>query len=222
MRDAIDILKDVRSEIEQRLLQCSDLYRAKVCLDQAEKDESLTWDVVLTKGIMDVFTEEDAYECFKAIRWSETNGNPVCPHCNSDVAYAYTSRRIFKCISCERVYSVTTDTLFKSRKLSYRTLLSAIIAFTSPQFNISVLQWSKNLGITYKTAHVLAHKLREAMGADAPRLRGKRYSRMEEWQWRKQMLNAKPGERAAELAVTAITHPVSEHWVGYFQPKRKP
>jgi transposase-like protein len=80
--------------------------------------------------------------------------------------YRYRTRRIFKCEACEAQFSVTTATIFASRKLAMRDLLAAIAIFVNGAKGISALQLSRDLDCQYKTAFVLAHKLREAMGAD--------------------------------------------------------
>jgi transposase-like protein len=107
-------------------------------------------------------SDEEAYETFKRIRWDD---EPYCPRCGCLALYEYRSRRIFKCKGCGSQFSVTTDTIFASRKMAYRDLLAAIAIFVNGAKGISALQLSRDLDCQYKTAFVLAHKLREAMGA---------------------------------------------------------
>lgn len=110
-------------------------------------------------------TEEEAYQRFKAIRWAGTNGKPVCPHgCNTAV-YEVRTRRIFTCKKCLRQFSITAGTIFSNPKLPMRDLLAAIAIFVNGAKGTSALQMSRLMGVGYKTAFVLAHKLREAMGA---------------------------------------------------------
>ena len=111
-------------------------------------------------------SDDEAFGMFKAIRWSDNDGEPVCPRCGCVDVYEYRSRRIFKCKGCEAQFSVTTDTIFASRKLPVRDLLAAIAIFVNGAKGISALQLSRDLDIQYKTAFVLAHKIREAMGAE--------------------------------------------------------
>ena len=111
-------------------------------------------------------TDREAYETFKQIRWAGNDGEPVCPRCGCVAVYEYRSRRIFKCKGCEAQFSVTTATIFASRKLPLRDLLAAIAIFVNGAKGISALQLSRDLDVQYKTAFVLAHKLREAMGAE--------------------------------------------------------
>ena len=80
--------------------------------------------------------------------------------------YKYESRRIFKCAGCHSQFSLTTGTIFASRKMSIRDLLAAIAIFVNGAKGYSALQLSRDLDCQYKTAFVLAHKIREALGAE--------------------------------------------------------
>ena len=111
-------------------------------------------------------SEDEAYGVFKAIRWAENDGEPFCPRCGCMAIYEYRSRRIFKCKDCQAQFSITTDTIFASRKMAYRDLLAAMAIFVNGAKGISALQLSRDLDCQYKTTFVLAHKLREAMGAE--------------------------------------------------------
>jgi transposase-like protein len=111
-------------------------------------------------------SESEARGIFRKVRWSATDGEPVCPQCGCVVCYEYASRPIFKCKACERQFSVTSGTLFSSRKLPMRDYLMAIAIFVNGAKGVSALQLSRDLNVQYKTAFVLAHKLREAMAAE--------------------------------------------------------
>lgn len=108
-------------------------------------------------------TEEAARETFKGIRWAATNGEPVCPTCGCCDVYDLTTRKIFKCSACYKQFSVTSGTIFASRKLAIRDILAAIAIFTNGAKGYSALQLSRDLDVQYKTAFVMAHKLREAI-----------------------------------------------------------
>lgn len=110
-------------------------------------------------------SDAEAYETFKAIRWSENEGQAICPRCGSVTVYEYRTRRIYKCKGCGSQFSLTTGTIFASRKLPIRDLLAAIAIFVNGAKGHSALQLSRDLDVQYRTAFVLAHKLREAMGA---------------------------------------------------------
>src|SRR5918995_6363273 len=111
-------------------------------------------------------SEDQAFATFRALRWHETRGEPVSPACGCCAAYEYRTRRLFKCQGCGKQFSVTSGTTFHGRKLPVRDYLMAIAIFTNAAKGISALQLGRDLDVSYKTAFVLAHKLREAMGAD--------------------------------------------------------
>jgi transposase-like protein len=110
--------------------------------------------------------EDKAYETFCQLRWPETEGEAVCPRCGCVETYNVTSRRRFKCVGCHHQFSVTSGTIFASRKLSFTDLLAATVIFVNGAKGVSALQVSRDLGIQYKTAFVLSHKLREAMARE--------------------------------------------------------
>lgn len=111
-------------------------------------------------------TDDEAFETFRRLRWIEYNGEPVCPRCQCAAIYQYKTRRIFKCEGCEKQFSVTTDTIFASRKLPLRDILAAIAIFVNGAKGHSALQLSRDLDVQYKTAFVLSHKIREALAKD--------------------------------------------------------
>lgn len=108
-------------------------------------------------------SDDEAYAAFVAIRYSETDGQPYCPRCQCAAAYEIKTRRKFKCKACHHQFSVTSGTVFASRKMSFGDMLYAIAIFTNGAKGISALQLSRDMDVQYKTAFVLAHKLREAL-----------------------------------------------------------
>lgn len=110
--------------------------------------------------------EDKAYQTFCELRWPETEGEAICPKCGCTETYNITSRRKFKCVACHHQFSVTSGTIFASRKMSFTDLLAAIVIFVNGAKGISALQMSRDLDCQYKTAFVLAHKMREAMAAE--------------------------------------------------------
>ncbi len=110
-------------------------------------------------------TDDEAHAAFVAIRWADTDGEPSCPRCGCLAVYAYAARRIWKCKGCGHQFSVTSGTISASRKLPIRTLLAAVAIFVNAAKGLSALQLGRDLDVQYKTAFVLAHKLREAIGS---------------------------------------------------------
>jgi transposase-like protein len=110
--------------------------------------------------------EDAAYKTFCEMRWPETEGEPVCPVCSNEEAYKITTRRKFKCKNCHHQFSVTSGTIFASRKMDFVDLLAAIVIIVNASKGVSMVQLSRDLDCQYKTAFVLAHKLREAMAIE--------------------------------------------------------
>ena len=122
-------------------------------------------------SLASVFTmkDEQAETTFRRIRWHETEGQPVCPHCGG--VDAYDCRRLkgaprFRCRACGRDFSITSGTLFASHKLPLRCYLAAIAIFCNEVKGKSALALSRDLNVSYKCAFVLLHKLREAMAEE--------------------------------------------------------
>ncbi len=111
-------------------------------------------------------SDEEARKTFQAIRWADNDGDPVCPQCGCVACYEYASRPIFKCQGCGHQFSATSGTIFASRKLPLRDYLLAIALFVNGAKGMSALQLGRDLNVQYKTAFVLAHKLREAMALE--------------------------------------------------------
>lgn len=112
-------------------------------------------------------TDEEAFTIFCRIRWCDTKGEPVCPKCAMTAAYKHKSRPIFSCKACGSQFSVTSGTMFHGRKVPLRTILLAIAIFANGAKGHAALQLGRELDVSYKTAFVLSHKLREAMGREA-------------------------------------------------------
>jgi transposase-like protein len=122
-------------------------------------------------SLASVFTmkDADAEMAFRRIRWADTNGEPVCPHCGG--IDAYDCRRLkgaprFRCRACVKDFTITSGTLFASHKLPLRCYLAAIALFCNEVKGKSALALSRELSVSYKCAFVLLHKLREAMSAE--------------------------------------------------------
>ncbi|WBQ11704.1 IS1595 family transposase [Hyphomonadaceae bacterium BL14] len=110
--------------------------------------------------------EEAAYRTFCEMRWPETEGHAVCPRCGCVETYDIATRRKFKCKGCHHQFSVTSGTIFASRKMTFTDLLAAVCLFVNGVKGMSALQMSRDLDVQYKTAFVMMHKLREALAAE--------------------------------------------------------
>jgi transposase-like protein len=111
-------------------------------------------------------SNEESEMLFAAIRWEATDGKPVCSHCGCPICYP--SRRRsgalrYRCKACRKDFSLTSGTLFAFHKLPLKVYLAAIVLFVNEVKGKCALALSRDLGVQYKTAWVLAHKLREAV-----------------------------------------------------------
>jgi hypothetical protein len=80
--------------------------------------------------------------------------------------YIYKTRKLWKCKACAYQFSVTAGTIFASRKLPIRDYLLAIAILCNAAKGTSSLQLARDLDVQYRTAFVLAHKLREALASE--------------------------------------------------------
>jgi transposase-like protein len=110
-------------------------------------------------------TDDEAFAEFVAVRFAENGGEPFCPWCEHRKVYSITTRKKWRCgsPSCRRDFSATSGTIFASRKLPYRDLLLLSAHFVNAAKGLSAIRMSQELEVTYKTAFVWKHKLREAI-----------------------------------------------------------
>jgi transposase-like protein len=124
-----------------------------------------------TLSLAQVFRMSDveAEGTFRKVRWPDTEGKPVCPKCGGlepyETARPNGSTR-FRCKACKADFTVTSGTLFASHKLPLRGYLAAIAIFCNEVKGKSMLALSRDLGVSYKAAFVLCHKMREAMATE--------------------------------------------------------
>lgn len=117
------------------------------------------------------FTNLDAArEHLESLRWP--NG-PVCPHCGSHDATRLTGSKhragAVQCNECRQQFTVTVGTVFESSKVPLNKWLLATHLLCASKKGMSAKQIERMLGVTYKTAWFMCHRIREAMkGGDGP------------------------------------------------------
>jgi transposase-like protein len=119
-------------------------------------------------------SEPQVETVFRRLRWPGTEGEPVCPGCGCGTCYGSrrrTGQLRWRCKACRGDFSITSGTLFAWHKLALRTYLLAIVLFCNEVKGKSMLALARDLDVQYKTAFVLAHKLREAMASSVKGLR---------------------------------------------------
>jgi transposase-like protein len=111
-------------------------------------------------------SDRRAEKVFARLRWPQTDGKPVCPRCGGSTCYSCprsADQPRWRCKACRADFSITSGTLFASHKLPLKNYLMAIATFCNQENCKSMLAFSRDLGVQYRTAFALAHKLREAM-----------------------------------------------------------
>lgn len=92
----------------------------------------------------------------------------VCPHCGT-VGEHYelhgkTNRAgLYKCADCREPFTVTVGTVFERSKIGLHIWLQAVFLINSSKKGMSAKQLERMLGVTYKTAWFMSHRIREAM-----------------------------------------------------------
>jgi transposase-like protein len=71
------------------------------------------------------------------------------------------------CNSCRKKFSVTVGTIFERSHIGLAKWMLALRLMASSKKGVSALQLERTLGVTYKTAWFMAHRVREAMKAPA-------------------------------------------------------
>ncbi len=117
---------------------------------------------------------DKAREHLEALHWP--NG-PICPHCNErERITRLTSKSarpgLHKCNTCRKQFTVTVGTIFEDSKIPLNKWLMAFALLNGSKKGISAHQLHRSLGITYKSAWFLAHRIREAMAGDDTPLGG--------------------------------------------------
>lgn len=118
---------------------------------------------------------EKARRYLEAIRWPD---GPVCPHCGVIGAHyslqgETTRDGLYKCKDCREQFTVTVGTVFERSKIALNVWLQAVYLLCSSKKGMSSHQLHRILGVTYKTAWFMTHRIREAMKSNpAGLLRG--------------------------------------------------
>jgi transposase-like protein len=122
-----------------------------------------------------MFHDEDkAREALEAELWPD---GPVCRHCgNSDadkIAKVEGTKRshrpgLYYCNACKSQFTVTVGTVLERSKVPLTKWLMAAHMFNSGKNGVSAHEIHRTLGVSYKTAWFMMHRLREAMNEMSP------------------------------------------------------
>ena len=118
-----------------------------------------------------IYTDETAARRhLEKLQWPD---GPICPHCGvigeaTELEGSSTRPGVWKCRACEKPFSVTVGTVFERSHVPLTKWLLATELLTSSKKGISAHQLHRMLGVTYKTAWFMAHRIREAMTPAKP------------------------------------------------------
>lgn len=112
-----------------------------------------------------VFSDADkAREYLEELHWPQ---GAECAHCESmnvtKVGGKTARPGLYNCNACRKQFTVTVGTIFEDSKIPLNKWLWAFAMLSSGKKGISTSQLSRNLGITYKSAWFMSHRIREAM-----------------------------------------------------------
>jgi transposase-like protein len=108
-----------------------------------------------------------AREALEMVRWPS---GPVCPHCGAshpDKIAKIESKSarpgLFYCNECKGQFTVTVGTVFERSKVPLTKWWMAAHLMNSGKNGVSAHEIHRQIGVTYKTAWFMMHRLREAM-----------------------------------------------------------
>lgn len=118
-----------------------------------------------------IYNDEDAArKHLETVRWG---GSRYCPHCGATegtvpIVGKKQSHRpgLYYCNECKKQFSVTVGTVFERSHVPLHKWVLAYHLMASSKKGISAHQLHRMLGVTYKTAWFMAHRIRESMTDD--------------------------------------------------------
>lgn len=116
-----------------------------------------------------MFHDEDA--ALRHIEASRWNGTSFCPHCGSLNVHRMagkTQAGMFLCNDCRDKFTVRTGSVMERSHVPLHKWLLATHIMAASKKGMSAKQMERMLGVTYKTAWFLCHRIREAMSGAAP------------------------------------------------------
>jgi transposase-like protein len=105
-------------------------------------------------------TDERCRELLVRLRWP--NG-AECPRCKMPAVELATAKQLFYCKGCDYQFSVTTGTVFNDSHLALQKWFLATLLLCEAKKGMSALQIKRTVGVSYKTAWYLCHRIRSAM-----------------------------------------------------------
>jgi transposase-like protein len=111
-------------------------------------------------------TDDHCREALTKLRWPS---GVTCPECSSEKISRVAKRNIFDCDSCRYQFSVLAGTIFHDSHLPLTKWFYATYIMCESRKGVSANQLKRMLGVSYKTAWYLCHRIRAAMKEAEPR-----------------------------------------------------
>lgn len=107
-------------------------------------------------------TEAKCHAALVASRWPQ---GFVCPCCGDErhSTFVREERQYWQCHRCRHQTTVTAGTIFEATKLPLMRWFIAMHLMTQAKNNVSALELKRHLGVRYKTAWLMKHKLLQVM-----------------------------------------------------------
>lgn len=112
-------------------------------------------------------TDKRCRELLKRLRWP--NG-PECPRCKTEKVSYMEDHGRFWCSECSYQFSITAGTIFNDSHLPLQTWFLAVLLICEARKGMSANQIKRTLGVSYKTAWYLCHRIRAAMQETEPEM----------------------------------------------------
>lgn len=116
----------------------------------------------LSRLVEQLGSEDKCHEYLEELRWPD---GVVCPKCQHVGASWISTRHVRECNSCGHQFTVRVGTVLQDSKLSLWKWCAATLLMVEARKGISANQVRRTVGVTYKTAWFLTHRIREAMSA---------------------------------------------------------
>ncbi|MCH7772632.1 MAG: transposase, partial [Bacteroidetes bacterium] len=129
------------------------------------------------KGFIDnEQAEDEAREMLEKLRWGD---KASCPRCRSENIVKLEPNKekkirkgLYRCKDCRKLknnnqFTVTVGTIFEDSHIKLNIWLQAIVLLCSSKKGMSAHQIHRQLGITYKSAWFMCHRIRYAMGQNS-------------------------------------------------------
>ena len=129
-----------------------------------------TAETISITQLLRMFPNQDS--CFawlEKVRWQD---KPVCAHCGAmdRVSKPKSKPHHYWCGHCRKQFTVTTGTILHATKTPLQNWIVAIYSVMTARKGVSAMQLSKELGVQYRTAWYMLHRIREACASGVFRL----------------------------------------------------